>query len=503
MAQAKQASASPGEPVDPLRPLVLVAPGQGGARLVELNKSARESGLVAGELLSNARSKALDLQSREADPAVDATALRHLAFWCLRYTPLVTPWDEGNGADSLFLDITGCAHLFGGEAGLLSDLAARLRRFGLFPRLAIADTAGASWGIARYGNGNGMIVPSGEEAAAIQNLPLAALRLPQETLALLHRLGFRRVKDLMRQPRAPLTARFGAHLLLRLDQALGHAPEPLSAASPPPRYHARAMFVEPIMTEEHIVEAARRLLCDLVLDLERDWVGARKLRLLLFRVDGEVVSLDIGLAAPSRNAEHLKRLIALRLNHLSENLDADFGFEAATIHALVTEPMSERQAHLYGEGNQQEGLARLIDRVRQRLGADAVRRLFPHQSHIPERSVRMCRATDRTMPDWKAAELSGARPLLMLDHPELTDVVALIPEGPPRQFRWRGVLHQVMHAEGPERIAPEWWRQTGAQNERDYYVVEDESGRRFWLFRSGLYRDGNALPRWFMHGVFA
>ena len=160
-AQARTAAGSPADAVDPNRPLVLVAPGKGGPRLVALNRAAEESGLVAGELLSNARSKVRDLQSRAADPAADAAALRRLALWCLRYTPLVAPWDEENGADGLFLDITGCAHLFGGEAGLLADLAGRLRRFGLRPRLAIADTPGAAWAIARYGKADSMIVPSG------------------------------------------------------------------------------------------------------------------------------------------------------------------------------------------------------------------------------------------------------------------------------------------------------------------------------------------------------
>ncbi len=494
----------PADVTDPERPIVLVAPGKGGPRLVALNWAAEKSGLVAGELLSNARSKVLDLQSRAADPAADDAALRRLALSCLRYTPLVAPWDEENGADGLFLDIAGCAHLFGGEAGLLSDLAGRLRRFGLRPRLAIADTPGAAWAIARYGKAESMIVPSNGTGSALQDLPLAALRLPEETRVLLRRLGFRRIGELIHRPRAPLASRFGAQFLNRLDQALGRAPEPLSPLAPPPVYRAQAMFVEAITTQAHVVEAATRLLRDLAESLARDGVGARKLRLLLFRMDGEVLSLTIGLAAPSRDAQHIASLIALRLDRLPGGLEADFGFEAAGIHVLTAECMPERQTLLpvAGDITDLAGLARLIDRLEQRLGAGAVRRIHPRQSHIPERAVLLRRAADGLPAEWAIDVPCNARPLLLLTRPEAAEVMALIPEGPPRHFRWRGVLHQVAQAEGPERIAGEWWLRADNDVERDYYIVEDAAGRRFWLYRAGLYDRGGATPQWFVHGVF-
>ena len=459
---------------------------------------------MAGELLTNARSKVLDLQSRPADPATDTAALQRLAFWCLRYTPLVSSWDEENGADGLFLDIAGCAHLFGGEAQLLADLAGRLRRFGLRSRLAIADTPGAAWAIARCGKSDRVIVPSGDAEHVLVDLPLAALRLPDDTRLLLRRLGFRRIADVIHQPRAPLAARFGAPFLDRLDQVLGRTPEPLSPLAPPPVYRAQAVFAEAITTQEHVVEAATRLLHDLAEDLARDGVGARKLRLLLFRMDGEVLSLAIGLAAPSRDAPHIAGLIALRLDRLPKGLEADFGFEAAGLHVLAAEPMPERQTLLAVADDTADpaGLARLIDRLEQRLGAGAVRRLHPHQSHIPERAVLARRAGDGPAAEWTSAVPSSARPLLLLARPEAAEVVALIPEGPPRQFRWRGVLHQVAQADGPERIAGEWWRQNDNEIERDYYVVEDAAGRRFWLYRAGLYNRGGAMPQWFVQGVF-
>ena len=461
---------------------------------------------MEGELLSNARSKVLDLQSRDADPGADAAALRKLALWCLRYTPIAAPWDETSGADGLFLDVTGCAHLFGGEARLLADLERRLRAFGLYPRTAIADTAGASWAMARHGPADGRIVASGEEGTALENLPLAALRLSAETQALLRRLGFKRIGELADQPRAPFAARFEPEFLRRLDQALGRAPEPLVPIVAPPVYRAQAMFLEPILSQEHVLEAATRLLRELAAVLARDAVGMRVLRLLLFRVDGGVQSLDLGLAAPSRDPEHIARLIALRLDRLGDDLDTDFDFEAAAVHVLAAEPLAERQERLGMDEERAapEGIARLIDRLQQRLGAGAVCQLHPHQSHIPERAEHTVSPSPRSSGgegrgEW--GEGTAPRPLLMLPRPEVAEVVALIPEGPPRQFRWRGVLHQVAEAQGPERIAPEWWRRT-AEETRDYYVVEDMAGRRFWLYRAGLYDRGAATPQWFVHGVF-
>ena len=518
-----QASGAPADAVmpevclrhDSARPLALVAPGKGGARIVSLNRAARQGGLTEGELLSNARSKVLDLQSRDADPGADAAALRKLALWGVRYTPIAAPWDDESGADGLFLDVTGCAHLLGGEAQLLADLEGRLRAFGLYPRTAIADTAGASWAMARHGHTDDRIVASGEEGSALWNLPLAALRLSQATQALMRRLGFKRIGELVDQPRAPFAARFEPELLRRLDQALGSAPEPLVPVLAPPAYHARAAFLEPILSQEHVLEAATRLLQELGDPLARDGVGARVLRLLLFRVDGGVQSFDLGLAAPSRDPEHIARLIALRLDRLGDDLDTDFGFEAAAVHVLAAEPLAERQERLGMDeaSAAPEGLARLIDRLQQRLGAGAVCQLHPHQSHIPERAERAVSPSPRFSRhaegvlsarregrgEW--GEGTAPRPLLMLPRPEAAEVVALIPEGPPRQFRWRGVLHQVAEAQGPERIAPEWWRRT-AEETRDYYVVEDSAGRRFWLYRAGLYDRGGATPQWFVHGVF-
>jgi len=531
--QASGASADAA--IDPRRPLVLVAPAKGGTRIVSLNRAAQRAGLAKDALLSNARAKVLDLQVRDADPVADGDGLRRLALWCLRYSPIVAPWDEASGADGLFLNIEGCAHLFGGEERLLADLAARLRAFRLVPRMAIADTAGAAWAVARHGEKDGIIVAPGDEARALHTLPLAALRLGEDAHMLMHRLGLRRIGEVMHQPRAPFAARFQAEFLRRLDQALGRAPEPLVPIVEPPVYRAQSSFTEPIMAQEHVLQAARQLLEALGRDLERDAAGVRLLRLLLFRVDGGVLSLELGLAAPSRDARHMAQLIDLRLHRLGSELEADFGFEAAAVHVLNAESLAERQAPLgLHEDQAPPGeLARLIDRLQQRLGRSAVRQLFPRQSHTPERAVRARPASPSArldkrgagqgegqrqipaaayvavphpnplpMPEETWGEGTAApRPLLLLERPEPADVLAVVPDGPPRHFRWRGVLHQVAEAQGPERIAPEWWRRT-SEHTRDYYLVEDAQGRRFWLYRAGLYGQGDT-PQWFVHGVFA
>ncbi|RTL66485.1 MAG: DNA polymerase Y family protein [Hyphomicrobiales bacterium] len=500
--------------VDRARPLVLASPGKGGPRITALNRAAHRNGITSGELLSNARAKALDLQVREADPAADAAALARLAVWALRYSPTVAVYDAASGADGLFLEITGCAHLFGGEEAMLQDIRRRLTASGLAPRLGIADTAGAAWAVSHYAP-DGTIVASGCEGEALRDLPLAALRLPLEALSLLKRLGLRRIGEIMHEARAPFAARFEADLLQRLDQALARAPEPLAPVEPPPRYHAHANFVEPIFSTEHVLVAAGKLLAEVSHTMLADGAGARLVRLLLFpvakraRQEEGIVHLDIGLASPSRDPAHIAQLIALRLERLGEGaLDTDFGFEAAALHVRVAEPLSETQGALKLADRQRDPFAvtGLVDRLRQRLGSEAVRTLIPHQSHLPELAERRVTPApglaEEASQAWGADMPVGPRPPLLLSQPETAEALALIPDGPPRQFRWRGVLYHVVEAQGPERIAPEWWRRTGEPT-RDYYLVEDGKGLRFWIYRAGLYTDEAERPAWYVHGVFA
>jgi len=516
-ALAAQAKHPSGKPADPDRPFVLTVVAAGGPRIVALNAAAETAGLAAGDLLADARAKAEFLQVRDADPTADDTALRRLALWATRYTPTASPWNEDNGADGFFLDITGAAHLFGGEEKLLADLAVKLRKnFGLPARLAVADTPGAAWALSRFHKTPAFVLPCGQEAAALAPLPIAALRLAPETRATLRRLGFKTVGSLLDKPRAPFAARFPTALLRRVDQALGRIDEPLVPVVAPPVYHSLRYLIEPIFTHDAIIAHANRLMATLVHVLTRDDVGARALRLCLYNVDGAVEAIDIGLTLPTRNVSHVARLIKLKLEALAATCDAGFGFEAIGLAVTCAEPMPARQTELtpshpspasgggsgWGDGDRTERCASLIDALRQRLGPHSVRHFEPVASHLPERA-EILPPIDGEAPAWSEPD-QKPRPLLLLPHAEpAEDVTALVPDGPPRRFSWRGVTYDVTGAQGPERIGAEWWRYREPKPTRDYYLVEDSTGHRFWLFREGLYGRETTAARWFVHGLFA
>ena len=495
-------------PVDPARPFILSVDGAGGPFVAALNAAAEAEGVLAGDTLADARAKVGALQVHPADRTADDAALRCLALWATRYTPAVAACDERSGADGILLDVTGAAHLFGGEDRLLEDLGRRLAHVGLPARLAIAETVGAAWALARYHPAPPVILRAGQEREALSRLPIAALRLSSETRTMLRRLGFKRIGALIDEPRAPFAARFEKELLLRLDQALGRACEPLALIAPPPVYHSLCYLLEPIVTQDAVVAVAKRLMRDLVHALTRDGVGARTLRLALYRVDGVVTTLDIGLTLPTRQPDHVARLIDLKLARITELADAGFGFEAIGLAVTVADRMEARQGELASASHDfgiaevsDERCAELVDSLRQRLGPGSVQRFAPVASHLPERAETRCDVTN--MPHWPAPDDARPRPLLMFARGEPADVMAEVPEGPPRHFRWRGVAHGVARARGPERIATEWWRDGTQAPTRDYYVVEDRGGHRFWLYREGLYGRETAAPRWFVHGLFA
>jgi protein ImuB len=505
-AQAKNPS---GKPVDPDRPFVLAHTASGGPRIAALNAAAEAVGLLLNEPLADARVKTDLLQARETDPVVDEAALRRLALWATRYTPTTSPWNAENGADGFFLDIEGTAHLFGGEEKLLADLSSRLEiNFGLPARLAVTDTPGAAWALSHFHAAPCTILPAGEEAAALAPFPIEALRLSSGTSATLRRLGFKTVGALLGQPRAPFAARFPAELLRRLDQALGRVDEPLVPIVPPPVYHSLRYLLEPIITQESVVALAKRLMHTLVRVLARDDVGARALRLSLYNVDGAVETIDIGLTLPTRDVAHVARLLDLKLEALSAMQEAGFGFEAVGLAVTRAEPIAARQCELVEDesgGSRTERCAVLIDTLRQRLGPRSVRRFESVASHMPERAEISTPVDDEVSASWPAD--NKIRPLLILPRAEPTDVIAIIPDGPPLRFNWRGVTHEVVGSEGPERIGAEWWRKSDGHRSpeptRDYYLVEDSGGHRFWLYREGLYGRETALPRWFVHGLFA
>jgi protein ImuB len=488
-------------PPDPRVPFALVTMTTGGWHLAAVNSRAAALGLNAGELLADARARVPSLQTQPAQPEKDRAALTKLARWCTRFSPYVAPWpeaDERAGSSGLTLDITACDHLFGGEAAMLSEMIASLKRVGFTARGAIASSIGAAHALAKFSGRSEILVPHGKSAEAIAPLPVSALRIPDKKAATLKHLGLKTIGHLLPLSRAPLTQRFGKLLNDRLDQVLGRAGESFTPLLPHAPYRARAVLAEPISAQEHILKLAKKLVRDLAPTLERDGKGARALHLTLFRVDGEITELEVRLARPSRDAERIVKLFALKLDALAEEFDAGFGFEAARLDVTHADRMPPQQAAIAAnpERDADEKLSLLIDHLGSRLGLENVLRAHPCDTHIPERAFVMKPAAQALA--WDEEDIP-MRPLLMLPCAEPAEVMATVPEGPPLQFRWRGVPYQVAHAEGPERIRPEWWRD-GKSRTRDYYTVEDGEGRRFWLYRDGPYGEG---VRWFVHGVYA
>jgi protein ImuB len=503
--QAKSPAKDHGEkPVAPDAPFVLIVASSGGPRISALNEAAENLGLSIGEPLADARAKAGFLQVSAAEPAADDAALQKLALWATRYTPAASAWGEDNGADGFFLDIEGASHLFGSEEKLIADLSARLSKsFGLPARIAVAGTAGAAWALSRFHDSPLFVLPPGQEAAAFTPLPIAALRLAPETRATLRRLGFKTVGSLLDKPRAPFAARFPHELLRRLDQALGRIDEPLKPVIAPPVYHALRYLIEPIFTQQAIVAYAKRLMGTLAHVLIRDDVGARRLRLCLYNVDGAVENIDIALTLPTRSVDHVARLIDLKLEALAAGCEAGFGFETIGLAVTLAEPMLAQQTEFTpasDDDDRTERCAALIDALRQRLGTQSVRHFEPVESHIPE-CAEILPPLNGKASAWP--ESDKPRPLLLLPRAELAKVTALVPDGPPRRFFWRGESHEVTGAEGPERIAGEWWRHRMYEPTRDYYTVEDSIGQRFWLYREGIYGRETTHARWFVHGLFA
>jgi protein ImuB len=501
----------PGSDPDPERPLATFAGHKGALRLDAVCARAREAGLAPGMMLADARAMVPALQVQAADPAADARLLDDLAAWCERYTPCVSI-DRSHAhaaGGALWLDLTGCAHLFGGEAALREDLLARLRRQGLSVAAAIADAPGAAWALARYGDDAPPIVPPGGARVALAPLSVAALRLDPATVRMLERLGLTRIESLYPLPRRALVARFGDGLTMRLDQALGLVDEPISPRPPRPAYRAELSFAEPIGEAAALAPVTRRLLAELCGALAAASLGARRLTLAFYRVDNSTASVAIGTSRPCRDARQLERLLAEKL----ERVDLGFGIERAILAAEVVEPLLPEplawRAMGAGDLDQARDLAPLVDRLSNRLGRDAVSQLVPRASHIPERAQRRVPAlSSGTGAPFSRRDLHGeapARPLRLLARPEPIAAVAPVPDAPPVLFRWRRALHRVAKARGPERLAPEWWRTPEVDPDaatRDYFAVEDTEGGRFWLFRQGLYLAGAAMPRWFLHGLF-
>jgi protein ImuB len=571
-------------------PLIISRYENNTRRIAALDEQAKALGLKRGMGIADACAMHPGIEIVEADPAADRRLIEGLADWCDRYTPLVALDD----ADGLFLDITGCAHLFGGEKALLDDIFSRFFHQGLDLRAGIASTPGAAWAAARFSLS---MIEEGDEAEALAPLPLPALRLDAAARGGLESVGLRTVGAVMQTPRAPLARRFGRLLFLRIDQALGRVEEPISPRLPAPPLAVERRLAEPIGTMEAIERLVGLLAVTLRSDLERRGEGARTLQLTLFRVDGAVSRIAVGTARPLRDPDRIGLLFHEKLAALEDRIDAGFGFDLVRLSALSLARFEAWQVDLSGEDtSEEERLVLFADHIRARLGNRAVLKTVPVESHLPERAAatvpfggfsegvttasssllsagrshmasrdrgievralssssglsrgsaaggvitvapveqkadshgdhRQPRQILGTSPRMTALTLAAPtktyavalpsreggrgggklhipeRPIRLFPTPEPIEAVAAeVPEGAPASFRWRRVFHRVAASEGPERIAPEWWR--GGEETRDYFRVEDEAGRRFWLYRQGLYGETPQGPRWFMHGIFA
>ena len=473
--------------------------------------AARALGLAPGMAVTQARALVPGLEIRPADPEGDRAALLRLAMLAARrWCPVVMP----SGDDGLFLDISGTAHLFGGEARMARRIVALLKRHGFTARVAVADTPGAAWALARYAP---QICPPGAHPDALAPLPTAALRLEPRARDLLKRLGIDTIGQLAAVPRAPLARRFGGALIARLDQASGRLAEPLDPVTPPEAIAVVQRFAEPIATAEAIAHWLGVLMPRLVTALAEAGLGARVIDLVADRIDGVPQRLRIGLARPTRDGAHLLRLIVRRI----EEIAPGYGIDALALHVRRADPLD---AEPFAETLEDRApdLAPLIDTLANRIGISALWRSVPVESDVPERSVTAAppldpppRAAPKNKPD-DVRQLDRSRPLhpwdarwprpvRLLRRPELLDhVLAELPDQPPKRFTWRGMAHRVVRADGPERILGEWWKRgTERHSVRDYFQVEDDAGQRFWLFRRGDGERGETGDlAWFMHGSF-
>jgi protein ImuB len=519
------ASLGGGSPVD--EPAFATVVTTGGRRLLAaVNAAAAAAGLAPGLPLADALSYLPGLTTAAAAPEADAAALVRLAQWCTRYSP----WTAPDGRDGVNIEITGCAHLWGGEERLAADLVRRLAWQGLGHRLAIAQTPGAAWALARFAASAGQpaLPPPDNERMALAALPVEALRLDPVTAAGLRRVGLRHIGDLYPMPRAALARRFGETIARRLDQALDALPEPLSPLGETPVRRVRLSFAEPIADPADLARAIERLTENLAVRLSCEGQGARRLGLAFHRVDGRVEEIRIGTARPSRDPRHLAGLLTGRL----ETVDPGLGVEDMILALFATEPLPAEQTRMHppspflnhplprrGRGSNCASenindIAPLLDRLGARLGLDTIGRIAAHASHIPERASIFAPIDDDGSPSSPpGAERAGVRwgsvrkpprPVRLFAPPEPIEAAWLLPDDPPFRFTWRRRAHRVQRADGPERIADEWWVEGGsaaADAIRDYYRVEDEDGRHFWLFRAGL--PGNPPPCWYVHGVFS
>lgn len=473
---------------------------KGAERLTAVDAGAQQRGLSPGMAVADARARCPALRLAEADPRADAALIETLADWSRRFTPLAAP----DPPDGLLLDVTGAAHLFGGEEALLDEIEARLGAQGFCARAALAPGPALARALARFSSVR--IVPDGADPAALERLcgklPVEALGLDDRTRAGLRRAGLRRVGELLDRPRAPIAARFGPETLTRLDALACRLRDPITPRFEAPAFIAERRFPDGLTRRADLEETLKRLAADLCPMLERAGVGARRLEAVFYRVDGAVKRIAAGTSRPLRDPARLAALLVERLQAAAEEgLDTGYGFDVMRLCATQAEKVAAPQAELAPAppGGREEDLAHLLDRLGARFGLRRVLRLHPQAAHLPEFAVAALPAAFGAGQAFPPQE--AMRPLRLFERPEPIEAVALAPDGPPLKFRWRRVLHEVVAFEGPERLAPPWWGDDREGPARDYFHAQDKEGRLFWLYREGLYAPRAPAPRWFVHGL--
>lgn len=453
------------------------------------NVHAEKKGIHVGLVLADARALVPGLEARDDEPDLASRVLGELATWCIRFTPTVSVDAPGG----LLMEVTGCAHLWGGEEAYENAIIARLNARGYGVRIGMADTPGVAWAIARFGKAP-LIVKSGLLQQAIAGLPPEALRLEPENAQRLHKLGLHRIGQFMNMSRQVLRRRFGQALLNQLDKALGLQIDELTPVELPPNYQDRLPCMEPIVTREGIVIALEKLLVTLCGRLKKEQKGLRGVSLKGYRVDGKFVETKVGTHRPTHHVKHLMRLF----EHKISGLEPGLGIELFVLEASQVEDNPAGQERIWEEGGglEDERLSELVDRMIDRGGIEVLRYL-PAEHYWPERSYR--RTTSHAEAASSAWRMDVPRPTQLLDPPERIEVSAPIPDYPPMLFVYQGKVHRIARADGPERIEQEWWIQQGQH--RDYYQVEDEHGQRYWIFRLGHYHDQDY--QWFIHGFFS